>query len=128
MLNIQVADVQIDMGSMVNSFDKVRITFRRPPDSTVVQEIMKLKSDYGWEIRQPQSNSDTQKMIWGDFTVICLGAKSDEVGNAIGQVLEQGHGLKVMYGQFVATAPGHSKFTHGVPCLDLSLGVVSHES
>jgi hypothetical protein len=101
-------DVIIDMGFMHNHAEKVRLTFRRPVDSDVDKEIMGLKARYGWKICTPIEGNQASEMLFGTYTIDCVGAKSDEVGNAIGNQLVKEHGLKVQYSQFIKLGPGRS--------------------
>ncbi|MGG6263305.1 hypothetical protein ACQ4M3_35315 [Leptolyngbya sp. AN03gr2] len=119
MLNLSVFDVDIDLGFATNAADRVRLTFRRPPDVDVRNTILKLKADYGWKIDEGDREDPIQYKIIGDFSINCIGAVSDEVGNKLGELLAEEHGLKVRFCQFVRITPGRSKWTQGVDKLSL---------
>ena len=119
-LDIEISDVIIDMGFMCNHSEMVRLTFRRAVDSDIDKEIMSLKSRYGWKIRTPIAGDQISEQLVGTYSIECIGAKSDDVGNAIGNQLAKEHGLKVQYSQFIKLGPGRSRWTQDVDRLDMT--------
>lgn len=117
-LNISVADVEIDLGLMGNCPNRIRLTFRRYPGSEIINFIYSLERIYGWKIETGQGIPVNQ-MLNGDFGFECVGARSDETGNAIGKILAEQHGLKVLFSQYVKVSPKEWRYVRGVEKLDL---------
>jgi hypothetical protein len=110
-LNLDVADLEISTNKMVHFRDRVYIRFRRQPDSDVVNDILSLASDYGWLVEDHRNDSDISKVIneHADFVVVCTGAESHEVGNAIADYLLSTHNLITKFYQRITFKEGFSR-------------------
>ncbi len=110
-LNIEVWDVEISTGKMSHHYHDVFVQFRRSPDIVIVQELLALKSEYGWAVEDLREADSTTKIIQSDadFRIKCVGADSVDVGNEIARHLSEAHGMRCRKVQRLSYKAGYDK-------------------